>query len=365
MFFLRHFMKVFNILMALVATYLGVYCAFNYATGLMTPALTTFCCIPGSSFFEFCHAQVPKPSVKASPSPEFNYTERLEQLQLISAESVDLPYHLQASEGSIGDMIVRLSAVDLPSRQKLMPLLNEYRDLVDATIDGLQDFLANIDQVVDDTIHINSWASYKLGRIEKRDASVLHVVTRSVYSLFSFRDIHINKAGVRRVFLDMTASTQKQLEGVLREARFQRATLRKLKNVLDNIAITVLGDKAKLDEGKMQHASYWKWIFESHRAKLADFDTKMELCASFYSQMKQALNVVSGTQFKLQKMQGELSQMRQNLQDAPVVLIEESAPLQLYIHMLNSGVQRLEATRTATKMLKNEKIKTAKPFLKY
>lgn len=163
----------------------------------------------------------------------------------------------------------------------------------------------------------------------------------------------------------MTAQTQKQLESVLMDARSQRESLRKLKVVLDNIAITVLGDNAKLDKEKMKHASYWKWIFKSHKNKMTDFDTKMELCASFYRETRQALGIVGATQLKLQRMQGELGQMRKNLQDAPVLLIGDGVPLQLYIQMLNSGVERLEAMRSATKMVKDEKVKIAGSLLKY
>lgn len=119
MFFLHPFLKVLDILLALVAIYLAVYYAFNVTTaGILTPALATICSIPGASFLEICPGQLPKPSAQALPTAELNFTTRLEQLQLISAKSVDLPYHLQASEGAIGDMIVQLSAVHLPSRSK-------------------------------------------------------------------------------------------------------------------------------------------------------------------------------------------------------------------------------------------------------
>ena len=59
-----------------------------------------------------------------------------------------------------------------------MPLLDEYRQLSDEAIDGFQDWLSRIDQIVDKTIVINSWTEVKLSEIAQRDSSIFAPVNK-------------------------------------------------------------------------------------------------------------------------------------------------------------------------------------------
>lgn len=385
MFFLSRLTSVFEIAILSIILYCTVsgVCDFSLFTArMLAPSWGFLCMLSGFSILPLCQEPIFKSPVTGPMFQKpFDYATRLVEIQKIGAESIELPYRLQASEGSIGNMIVQLSAVDLPSkyvlrstfqgiwlinhwRKHLMPLLNEYRDVVDDTIDGLQDLLAKIDQVVDNTIHINRWASYEVSQIAERDTSILHIFKSMTTSALGIRNNYTTEGAVVQTFLRSMTQTLKQLDGALINARFQRNKLRKLKAILDDIAITVLGDKHKLEQEKLGQASYWKRILHSHRRKLADFDTQAELCASFYRDTRQALLVVSGAQLKLQHIQGELRQLRNKVEEAPVLLLSDGIPLQLYINTLNSDVERLEATKTATKQLKNERVKTLESLFK-
>lgn len=130
-----------------------------------------------------------------------------------------------------------------------------------------------------------------------------------------------------------------------------------MKTVLDNIALAVLGDQETLRREKMSQKSYWKWILRSYRGTMSDFDTKMEMCAAFYAHTQKAVTVVATTQLKLQQMRGELVVYRDALQEAPLELRSgKTVSLQLYLNILKEGVNNLEATRKATKLLKREKV---------
>lgn len=240
-----------------------------------------------------------------------------------------------------------------------MPLLNEYRDLADSAIDGLQDWLSRIDQVVDQTILISSWAESQLRTIEARDSSMLAPVNRLISKIVGLPEGAMStQVEVREAFFGLTEKVQAQVTKVLVEAQKQRGILVELKSVLDSIALAALGDSEVLRKEKLGQKSYWKWLLRSYRDKMSDFDAKMGMCAAFYSHTEKALTVVSTTQLKMQQMRGELLVFRDGLQDAPLMLEGgKTVSPQLYIDILKVSVENLKATKESTKLLKGDRMR--------
>ena len=165
-----------------------------------------------------------------------------------------------------------------------MPLLNEYRQLSDHAIDGLQDWLSRIDHIVDKTIVINSWAEAQFLDIEQRETSVFMQVYKIVNDVFGLPILFFStEAEVREAFFGLTGKVQADITKVLAQSPKQRGTLVDLKGILDNIALIAVGDRGKLQKEKMSQKSYRKWILRSYKDKMLDFDDKMEICAAFYA----------------------------------------------------------------------------------
>jgi hypothetical protein len=240
-----------------------------------------------------------------------------------------------------------------------MPLLKNYQELASTAIDGLQDWLSRIDQVVDKTILINSWAEAQLQTIEDRDSSPLAPINNAISWVFGHPEGMLkNQMEVREAFFGMTGKVEEQVTKVLFQAQKQRGILTELKDVLDSIALAALGDHEVLRKDQLSKKSYWKWVLRSHRTEMKDFDAKMEMCAAFYAHTEQALTVVSTTLIKLQQMKGELVVFRDGLQDASLMLEGgKMVSLRLYIDVLKAGVTNLEATRKSTKLLKGKKMR--------
>lgn len=237
-----------------------------------------------------------------------------------------------------------------------MPLLNEYRNLADSAIDGLQDWLSRIDQVVDQTILISSWAESQLRTIEAHDSSMLNRLVSKIVGLPE--GAMFTQVEVREAFFGLTEKVQVQVTKVLVEAQKQRGILVELKAVLDSIALAALGDSEVLRKEKLSQKSYWKWLLRSYRDKMSDFDAKMGMCAAFYSHTEKALTVVSTTQLKMQQMRGELLVFRDGLQDAPLMLEGgKTVSPQLYIDILKVSVENLKATKESTKLLKGDRMR--------
>jgi hypothetical protein len=163
----------------------------------------------------------------------------------------------------------------------------------------------------------------------------------------------------------LTDKFQADITKVLAQAQKQRGILVEMKGLLDNIALIALGDQETLQRVKMSQKSYCKWILRSYRNKMVDFDEKMEMCAAFYASTEQALKVITTTQLKMQQMRGELIIFRDALQEVPLQLENgKSVSLQLYLDILKAGVNNLEKTKRATKLLKQEKMKRLEATLR-
>ena len=240
-----------------------------------------------------------------------------------------------------------------------MPLLGEYQQLASTAIDGLQDWLSRIDQVVDKTILINSWAEAQLQTLESRESSPLAPINNLVGRIFGQPEgVLATQGEVREAFFGLTGKVEEQVTKVLFQAQKQRGVLIELKDVLDSIALAALGDHEVLRKDQLGKKSYWKWVLRSHRDEMKDFEAKMEMCASFYAHTEQALTVVSTTLIKLQQMKGELLVFRDGLQDASLMLEGgKMVSLRLYIDVLKAGVNNLEATRKSTKLLKGKNMR--------
>ena len=114
--FLGTVMSILQIPFAVVLSLYAIYWLFYTIMMLATPK---FCELPGITFLEICRlpTELPGPP-ETSPFIQtgLDYSSKLEEMQKLGADSVELPYHLRIGEGGVRGMIVQLSAVDLPSK---------------------------------------------------------------------------------------------------------------------------------------------------------------------------------------------------------------------------------------------------------
>jgi hypothetical protein len=130
-------MKIINMLLPLMSFLLALSLAciviiwllefFVTGHGILTSAVGKFCVLPGLSYLGVyvgvCERPPPKPKTPLRFFQEgLDYGSKMAEMQMIGADSVELPYLLQISEGQVRGMIIQLSAVDLPSRYIPIPI---------------------------------------------------------------------------------------------------------------------------------------------------------------------------------------------------------------------------------------------------
>ncbi|SMY28072.1 unnamed protein product [Zymoseptoria tritici ST99CH_1A5] len=306
------------------------------------------CALPLVGRFSFC------PRVETTPIPYIaESAERnndLAYLQSIASDTAALPYHLIVGETGFKDMIFEVSAIDLPSKQQLMPHLENFNHLLRDAVNGIQDSLAMTNALVDNTILTNEWAQEELQEIEARERSLTSIITRSL----GVRTGSVQE--LAKVFTGMTTELFDQSTKVVIQHTDVRGILTAIKDLLDAMAMIFKRDNYKLEKDKLNQASYWKEIMASHREKMHDFDQKMVLCAKFYNYTLQAGRIITVTNVALQEITGNVKAMQDELSRAPKSLAFTSGSLKLAIATIGASTNDLKDSRSRSKLEQKKRV---------
>lgn len=108
-------------ILVLLISGFGMQSALGWAySGIRHPGptlATVLCYIPGPSSLDICK---PTPTTPIKPNLLFekglSYGSKLEEMQRLGANSVELPYYLSIGEGEVRKMVLALGATSIPSR---------------------------------------------------------------------------------------------------------------------------------------------------------------------------------------------------------------------------------------------------------
>ncbi|MCJ1397637.1 hypothetical protein MMC11_000833 [Xylographa trunciseda] len=280
------------------------------------------------------------------------YGSKLEEIQKVSADSVNLPLYLRLGEKGVRSMIIQLSSVDEPSRKILMPLLPEYHKLVDKAIANLHVWITLSDSIVDASIITKTWARSHLGKIQARNSSTPFPFNTLVGFFMSSPD----EAEVRAVLSKMAKWERLDIDKLHPVTEVEHKALTNLKDALIKIAEVAFRGSEKVEIEKLTEESYWKWIFRSHKDKVPAFDARMQMCAKYYMQTERALTAISLVQSKIIQISAELLVFQSWLKRTPAILMgDKTSSLQLYRSILKAWTRRLTKSRDASRLLRDER----------
>lgn len=109
---------VFNMLQIPIAIGMSLLIIYLVSDAILVASKPTICLVPGISSLEICDLPSipPEPTIPAAVQNALEYSSKLEEMQILGANSVELPYYLGIAEGGIRGMIIQMSAVDLPTK---------------------------------------------------------------------------------------------------------------------------------------------------------------------------------------------------------------------------------------------------------
>jgi uncharacterized protein YlaI len=201
---------------------------------------------------------------------------------------------------------------------ELRPVLKDFRDKVNQTINGLSDWLDDIDGVVDSTILYSTWA----------EEALLHIGS----------DTSTDK--VRGEFLELIEKVGAQITEIDVAARRSDRRCTTMKNIRDRLALVTLKDKAGLQKQKLDQASYWDEMLRTYEAKIGNRPVHMYMCTHFYHHIDQALLIQSTTRTKIDQMKSQISALTDGIKNAPLDNRKQGS-LRLYVDVFKGGVESL------------------------
>ncbi|SMQ54424.1 unnamed protein product [Zymoseptoria tritici ST99CH_3D7] len=299
------------------------------------------CSLPLVGLFRFC------PQIETKPN---RYVTKviaqdveLVSMQNMASDAAALPYQLYAGQAEFMAILHELAALDLPSRDRLVPMMRTFNRLSDQAAQRITDTLAMTNSLIDGTILANSWASNKLRLIVKRENSLLAPM-HSIPKVFGVKSASERELGF--VFSGLTMKLSRRTQTVLGQHQQLSATLVQLKNLLDDLAIGFLEAGEVVEEEKLDEEAYWKHILRAHQHKMRDWDKKTKLCARFCDYTKKAGKLIGATTLSLQAIGGNLKVLKEELDETPALLASDEASLELTIASIAKSVELLEKSRT-------------------
>jgi hypothetical protein len=233
-------------------------------------------------------------------------------------------------------------------------MYKQYKQLSGDTIDGLQDWLVQLDHVVKNTIIFTSWTEDELTRIQSKRSSSLAPVKNLLRKVTGKpSSATLLEVDVKKTFLEMTDQVSERVVSALLQAQRVRGGLIEIKATMEAFAMIYLKDGKTLDTRRMNERSYWRWILRSHRDKMTDFDKTVSMCAKFYNITSTTVDRNRMVEVKLGSIKSELKAFQDKLSMSRLWL-EKDLPLEPFIRMLSDSVKSLEISDMAATKQKVE-----------
>lgn len=214
-----------------------------------------------------------------------------------------------------------------------------------------------LDQIVRNTIIITSWTEDELAGIQAKRSSLLAPVKDLLRKATGQpTSVALLEADVKKTFLDMTEQVSERVISALLQAQKVRGNLVEIKATMETFAMIYLKDGQKLDRHRLSERSFWRWILQSHRDKMANFEKTVSMCAKFYSMTENTIEKNKMVEVKMGDIRSQLKAFQDELSMASLWL-RRDMPLQPYLQMLSGTVKTLENSDKAAKKQKAKVMK--------
>ncbi|KAG9248765.1 hypothetical protein BJ878DRAFT_476132 [Calycina marina] len=221
-----------------VLVLIGAYFAVVWGLQIATHKVYA---VPGLSLFDICGqyraARPTRPMAYRGFEKGLKYIHKLGYVQGIGAKAAALPYHLQKCELSARDLVIKLSATELPRGDQLMQLLEEYRDFTDDLVEVFHSLLS---RGRDSASHLMAMLIGKHNQ--------------------AFGVNHATEDEIRESAFQLIAEVKDKAGSALVEAEGQLKDLYHITAILDRIGGIATKGRYDLEQVRGDNMSKWRWI---------------------------------------------------------------------------------------------------------
>lgn len=351
-----------HVLKPILGTALGIGIIFfisQLALGMLRSSLTNaimtpVCLIPGSSYVIPACA-----TTDNSPHADFeeliNVQGHFEDIVEASKDTTTLPSYIKSSELAIRDLRTLVRYSRLPSRQELDHEFEFFVQTANEASVDLSRYNALIGASMDRVIATNTWTMNVLHGLEDAEDST-GAVSRAFNSLTG---AFISPAPTlqQRIFdqyLLHIGRNKAEITGLIDKAQALLLILNNLDDRLHTIFEIAMNDDNTISRNHEELcASLWTKL-GGNRGDVRANEKSKSLLRNIESYRRKAVIHVSQTLIKLQEIQAELENLRDNVAAPEVLGHRAEMPLRFYVGVIEQGVERLRVTRGESMRVEGE-----------
>lgn len=338
----------------------AVMLAGNFVNNTVSNALSPLCRIPGSSYLNlpFCPiANVPDLSGPAEFDKLVDAQSHFEEVLAASATGAFLPLEMKTSESGIRDLkhVVEHSA--LPSRNELVFEFNGFIDTARKASHSLSRFNSRIGRAVDHILSTNRWTLQVIDGVAAEDASrgTLRKWASQNLNVFApFQPLALSRNALLDQYLRHTGAVEDQILSLISEAHALLDVLDNLDARLDLIASIATRDGLQVENGKDELLAQLWTKLGGRRGSVAKLEKQLKLLRDVGSYRRMAWAHVNGAAVKLMAIRDNLEDLRERV--AMPDTLGDVVPLEVHIHNINLGIERLEKQRDAGRKLEADRL---------
>lgn len=347
----------------LLAYLIGAALVFgsNFLNNTVSTALSPICRIPGVNYFfspSFCPAHS---AAQVEGVAEFD---KLVQVQSAFDEVLDaasaggnLPMEMKRSEAGIRDLKNVVQYSSLPSRNELVFEFTGFIDTAKQASSDLARFNSRIGRAVDRILSTNRWTLTVIDGVAKEGAdsgSVSRFFADHLNIFAPFYPVPVSQDLILDQYLKHTSAVEDQLLSLITEAQALLDILENLDARLDVIASISTRDGLKTEDSRDEVFAYLWTKLGGNRNTVKRYNDQLNLLRQVGEYRRIAWAHVTTTIVKLQAIRADLEDLRDRVA-LPEAVGAEKVPLEVHLHAINLGIERLEAQRDASRQAQMER----------
>jgi signal transduction histidine kinase len=241
-------------------------------------------------------------------------------------------------------------------RQELVPEIGGHIEALTKAARRTMVFNVHLDHAMDTILSTTRWTLRVLGDLAAAETSKGALATtvdrlRAAVGLRPAGDAALLRQYVRH--MDAVAA---ELDRAILEAQELLLLLEHMQIQLDDIHSLVrrdTGDTAAA-YGALMTTSLWTWLGLRNRERVADVRQRLALLAQLGRHRKAAMQHVSRTLLRLAEIRTRLAELRERAGTRELEGDLTDMPLRLHMEVMQSGLQRLEASRRTAEKVKED-----------
>lgn len=339
-----------------------VTAALDSISGSISRTMSPVCRLPGvpAQYLPFC-GRYTSQTQRDSPL-EFDRMMELqtkfESVLESSSTGLDLPSDMKRGETALRDLRQRVRFSTLPARNEMMMEFDGFIDTSRTASNDLQRYNSHIGRAVDNVLATTRWTKRVLAAVAQNEASKSALQSLMVDAAsWVFGTTPFTETAVLDQYIRHARTVEEEINRLITEAQALLLLLTGMEDRLDVINGIVTRETHEAVSSKAEKLSFLRAFFGHNRGILSQLGQRIELLKDVATYRRTAVEHVTATMLRLQEIAAGLEDLRERVATPRLVRGRSDLPLNVHLESIQSGVERLEASRLNSRKIEGDHLR--------